>query len=67
MSLRSFYLFDGRLSDLVRVFADALQEVSQLRHGRVLDERPQLGDVLSHDGAEPVLAGSGKTRVFQLL
>ena len=61
------YLFDGRLSDLVRVFADALQEVSELRHGRVSDLRPQFGDVLRHDGAEPVLTGPGKTRELQLL
>jgi len=49
------------------VFADALQEVSELRHGRVPDLRPQLGAVLRHDGAEPVLTGSGQTRVLQLL
>lgn len=61
------YLSDGRLSNLVRVFADAFQEVSELRHGGVPDVRPQFGDVLCHDGAEPVLTGSRKTCVFQLL
>lgn len=61
------YLLDGRLSDLVRVFPDALQEVSELRHGRVSDLRPQFGDVFRHDGAEPVLTGSGETRELQLL
>lgn len=61
------YLFDGGLSDLVRVFPDALQEVSQLRHGRVADLYPQFGDVFGHDGAEAVLTGPGKTRLLQLL
>lgn len=61
------YLFDGRLSNLVRVFPDALQEVPQLRHGRVSDLCPQFGNVFGHDGAESVLAGSGKTRPLQLL
>lgn len=61
------YLLDGRLADFVRVFADAFQEVSELRHGRVPDLRPQLGDVFRHDGAEAVLTGPGKTRGLQLL
>lgn len=61
------HLFDGGLSDLVRVFPDALQEVSQLGHGRVPDLRPQFGDVFRHDGAEPVLTRPGKTRLFKLL
>lgn len=61
------YLFDGSLSYFVRVLPDALQEVSQLCHGRVPDLCPQLGDVFCHDGAEPVLTHSGKTRLFQLL
>lgn len=60
------YLFDGSLANLVRVFPDALQEVPQLRHGRVPDLRPQLGDVFSHDGAEPVLARLWETRMLQL-
>lgn len=62
-----FYLFDGRLSYFVRVLPDALQEVSQLCHGRVPDLRPQFGDVFCHDGAEPVLTRLGKTRLLQLL
>lgn len=61
------HLFDGGLSDLVRVFPDALQEVSQLGHGRVPDLRPQFGDVFRHDGAEPVLTRPGKTCLFKLL
>lgn len=60
------YLFDGSLANLVRVFPDALQEVPQLRHGRVPDLRPQFGDVFSHDGAEPVLARLWETRMLQL-
>lgn len=61
------YLFDGGLSYLVRVLPDALQEVSQLCHGRVPDLYPQFGNVFRHNGAEPVLARPGKTRVLQLL
>lgn len=60
------YLFDGRLSDLVRVFSDALQEVPQLRHGRVPDLCPQLGNVFGHDGAESVLASFGETSPLEL-
>lgn len=60
------YLFDGSLANLVRVFPDALQEVPQLRHGRVPNLRPQFGDVFSHDGAEPVLARFRETRLLQL-
>lgn len=61
------YLLDGGLSDLVRVFPDALQEVSQLAHGCVPNVGPQFGDVLSHDGAEPVLARPRETGLLQLL
>lgn len=46
---------------------DALQEVSQLSHGRVPDLCPQFGDVFRHDGAEPVFTSPGKTRLLQLL
>lgn len=60
------YLFDGGLANLVRVFPNALQEVPQLRHGRVPNLRPQFGDVFSHDGAKPVLACLWETRVLQL-
>ncbi len=63
----SVYLFDGGLSYLVRVLPDALQEVSQLRHGRVPDLRPQLGDVFRHNGAETILTRPGKTCLLQLL
>lgn len=48
------------------MFPDALQEVPQLRHGRVPDLRPQFGDVFCHDGAEPVLACLRETRLLQL-
>lgn len=61
------YLFDGSLSNFVWVLPDALQEVSQLCHGRVPDLCPQLGDVFCHDWAKPVLTHPGKTCLFELL
>lgn len=53
---RPSYLSHGRLSDLVRVLPDALQEVLQVRHGHLLDVLAQSGQVLSHNLAEAVLA-----------
>lgn len=48
------HLFHGSLSDLIRMLADALQEVFEVRHGDVSDLRAQTWDILCHDGAETI-------------
>lgn len=45
-------LLHGRLADLVRVLADALQEVLEVGHGELLDLLAQPRDVVHHDLAE---------------
>lgn len=59
-------LSHGRLSDLVRVLPDALQEVLKVRHGDLLDLLTEFGERLGHDLAKAILADPRYVDVLQL-
>ena len=57
----------GNFSDFGGVFADALQEVLELRHGGLFDLLPQLGDGFGHGLWKPMRHHAGEVGVFKLL
>lgn len=61
------HLLHCRLTNLIRVLADALEEVFKIRHGEFLDLLTQGRDAVCHDLAETIVAHLRQVHVLQVL